>query len=1127
MSSRPASEAPDKLVTLLDTYLEEDSARRYGESIECELKFGTRGVKPVNKIDFDHVIQRLLSAGFTIKGATQRLLLRIQPQFVDPKTGITRTSNVRVELSGLHRIQSYCKTNTLPEEGSGRLTFTRKNLIRIATDKVTNPVDFDDFNFRVTLHREEDLQELNSGKPIVRGTRESWKDSKKVFRYITRTTFTHPDLPFEVDMSVVKESHRRGRGMIPEYSVMESEVFQAREKYEIEIEVDGANVVHGTPGGSAKGLATGFRKIGQIILRGLQQTNYPVSYPEQSRIAGEYMRLFDKGYDPGQRIYPRNFIGPSPMTLQVRNVAPVNPDSNIPNIRQHYTVTEKADGSRKLMYIDGKGSIYLIDTNMNVQFTGAVTDVMELRHTLVDGEHVLRDKKGAFINLYAGFDIYFLNKEDVRGNTFIPVVEKGVPLTEKSRLPLLVDVMKRLAAKSVVKGQLTPMRFINKKFYAENESQTIFAGCGMILQQDKDGMFEYETDGLIFTPGMLPVGGNKMGEKPKDFKAGWEYTFKWKPPQWNTIDFLVSTKKTDNGLDFVGSVFQSGTDAAALDQLTQYKTLELRVGFDERKHGYMNPCGAMIDDNVSETAETTKGDGYRPVVFVPTDPYDPRAGICNVLIRKDSSGDKKMFTHEDEVFEDETIVEFRYSPEKEAEWRWEPLRVRYDKTAEYRSGLKNYGNAYHVANTNWHSLHNPVTEAMISTGEGIPDELGDDDVYYNRVVRSSSTRGLRDFHNLFVKNRLILSASKPGNTLIDYAVGKGGDMPKWIAARLSFVFGIDISRDNIENRLDGACARYLNYRRKFKQMPYALYVHGNGSINIRNAEAMYSETGKMITRAVFGEGVRDEKRLGKGVYRQYGKGKEGFNVSSIQFAIHYMFRDQETLQGLLRNVSECTRVGGYFIGTSYDGQQIFQMLKSHKKGKSAIIKEGGVKIWEVTKQYDRETFDPNSSCLGYGIDVYQESINKIFREFLVNYQYLTRIMEDYGFVLLNRDEERKMRLPSSIGSFRELFGEMTKELKRDPSKREEYGTAANMSPGEKRISFLNKYFVYKKVRDVNAEKVALGLMNTTEQEQELEADLSAQAQEVVEAQEVVQAQEDPVGSRTRRTTKLKKRLVIK
>ena len=31
--------------------------------------------------------------------------------------------------------------------------------------------------------------------------------------------------------------------------------------------------------------------------------------------------------------------------------------------------------------------------------------------------------------------------------------------------------------------------------------------------------------------------------------------------------------------------------------------------------------------------------------------------------------------------------------------------------------------------------------------------------------------------------------------------------------------GIDISRDNIENKIDGACARYLNQSKKYKDLP--------------------------------------------------------------------------------------------------------------------------------------------------------------------------------------------------------------------------------------------------------------------------------------------------------------------
>lgn len=114
-----------------------------------------------------------------------------------------------------------------------------------------------------------------------------------------------------------------------------------------------------------------------------------------------------------------------------------------------------------------------------------------------------------------------------------------------------------------------------------------------------------------------------------------------------------------------------------------------------------------------------------------------------------------MFSEENEVFEDNTIVEFRYDLSREGQWRWVPLRVRYDKTSEFRRGIRNYGNAYHVANSNWYSIHNPISEEMISTGQDIPDEIGgDDDVYYNRIGANSTnkTKAMRDFHNLFVKN---------------------------------------------------------------------------------------------------------------------------------------------------------------------------------------------------------------------------------------------------------------------------------------------------------------------------------------------------------------------------------------
>jgi SAM-dependent methyltransferase len=385
---------------------------------------------------------------------------------------------------------------------------------------------------------------------------------------------------------------------------------------------------------------------------------------------------------------------------------------------------------------------------------------------------------------------------------------------------------------------------------------------------------------------------------------------------------------------------------------------------------------------------------------------------------------------------------------------------------------------------------------MIMTGEDIPEELNDDDVYYNKVAGATRTGGLRDFHNLYVKSSLIKSVAKPGMTLIDLAVGKGGDWPKWIDAKLKFIFGVDISRDNIQNRMNGAYARYMNNKKSFKVMPAALFVNGNSSVNIRSTKGILVDKDKQITRAVFGQGEKNEKVLGKGVYKQYGVAADGFDVCSIQFAVHYMFENQETLHNFLQNVSEVTKEGGYFIGTSYDGEKLFKMLKNLPENESKVImaideKTGDKKkIWELTKRYDRDDFNDDETCVGYAVDVFQESINKTFREYLVNYTYLTRVLENYGFVLASSEDLRNLHaeLTAPTGFFSDLFNKMNEDIAKNPRKRASYGEAPNMTDGERTISFLNRYFIYKKVRKVSdVAKVSLNLLNKTSQQQEAEA----------------------------------------
>ena len=142
---------------------------------------------------------------------------------------------------------------------------------------------------------------------------------------------------------------------------------------------------------------------------------------------------------------------------------------------------------------------------------------------------------------------------------------------------------------------------------------------------------------------------------------------------------------------------------------------------------------------------------YRPVQFQPTNPTPSYpAYLCNIYL---SENNEMLIEDGNESFEDETIVEFKFVMNEKKFWQWVPIRVRNDKTTDYKKGLKNYGNAYHVANSVWKSIHNPVTEHMIRTGQNIPDQLVDNDVYYNTSGNKTITRSLRDFHNLVVKKR--------------------------------------------------------------------------------------------------------------------------------------------------------------------------------------------------------------------------------------------------------------------------------------------------------------------------------------------------------------------------------------
>ena len=290
-----SNESPKVILDKISLAFLNGNQSQYSE-IEMEAKFGTRGIKYLTKMDYDNVIKKLKSLKWETNYTNGEYLLRIQPEFLDVRTGQFKTNSdfnrFRIEIQGFNNIQEYCKTNSIKivnDKNYQSVKINRKTPVKIGEGKeeAISSANFDDFNFRVTLSNEEVISK--TGK-IGTDVFENWNKTKKVFRYMNRVTFTHNDYPFKIDLSIVKSSSKNERGwMIQTYNIDESNVFKNPESYEIEIEVDnrGAKEKYKNP----VDLSNGLQKIVTQVLSGLQKTNFPVSYSEQKEVLQTYHKL--------------------------------------------------------------------------------------------------------------------------------------------------------------------------------------------------------------------------------------------------------------------------------------------------------------------------------------------------------------------------------------------------------------------------------------------------------------------------------------------------------------------------------------------------------------------------------------------------------------------------------------------------------------------------------------------------------------------------------------------------------------------------------------------------------------------------------------------------------------------
>lgn len=205
---------------------------------------------------------------------------------------------------------------------------------------------------------------------------------------------------------------------------------------------------------------------------------------------------------------------------------------------------------------------------------------------------------------------------------------------------------------------------------------------------------------------------------------------------------------------------------------------------------------------------------------------------------------------------------------------------------------------------------------------------------------------IRNYHNK-IKDHLIEYYMK-NKSVLDIGSGAGGDIGKYIKHKASHVTGVDIV--NVE------------------------YEHPDNMKFYKVTNELYSI-----------KNIIKKDKIKK------------FDVINIQFAVHYFFKNQETLNNFVTNITENIKDGGLLVMTFMDGSKIDQLLKNTSKNKVYTEKFGTQKIFSITKNYsefDKLTGTAISVKL-FGTKYFDSNIT----EYLINCQRFIELLEQYGFKL--------------------------------------------------------------------------------------------------------------------------------
>lgn len=636
----------------------------------------------------------------------------------------------------------------------------------------------------------------------------------------------------------------------------------------------------------------------------------------------------------------KNIFGSrKPISIDIRGL--------IYEINNNYSVTDKIDGERHLLFINKK-NVILISSNLEYKHTGIILSTNEFDGTIIDGELIITSD----LQLFMSFDILFIKKLDLRQKynlvnrikflyTFlkdcfnIKINDKITTLTKD------VDI-KQYYNNDIGKYvnnlnntiELSNSFIVWYKYYIfpngliDNE---IYIYTDLIWNNFTTLKLPYQLDGVIFTPMNKEY---NVYSKKKDKYTTSTHEYKLKPYTQLSIDFYIEIEKDTTTNEYI-EIYDNTKGPTKY-----YKCL-------------------LFVNNITNTTN------HVPELF--RKEYNEH---FTYLIIKDDIITDKYGT----IITDSSVVEFTYNSELPINFRWIPLKVRLDKTETIKKYNKNYGNNSLTAYYIWEIINNPISFEdinILSTNkysqyietlkQKIQTKKQTNSKYYEQ--KTGLALSMRSFHN-YIKDQIIQKYCKPQlygkkviqKAVLDIGIGRGGDLSKFYDSGVKKIVGIDLddSSFNIPNGTNDKFKRLTKYnnQRTVSNIKIPNEIEGvfiKGDISHELSGNVQKKVLKNMTK-------NNVELIRKHIENQK------FDIVNCQFTIHYIFNNESNVKKYFNNINKLLKKGGYLFISCFDADTVHNELQKHN-GKFIINDDTNINdidiLFSIEQQYETKSISNN------------------------------------------------------------------------------------------------------------------------------------------------------------------------